>query len=388
MLSDLAFGLAEGGFKIHIVCSRQLYDRSSAPLASRETINGVTVHRVWTTRFGRERLAGRTMDYLTFYLSGAWILLKILSSGDTVVAKTDPPLISIVAMAVAKAKGAHLVNWLQDIFPEVASRLGSNPLPKCIDGLVRGLRDTSLRSAVVNIVLGERMREFLEQRGILPEKICVIENWAGGDSGAPRAATDSALRAKLGLSGKFVVGYSGNLGRAHEFKTVLDAASLLSHDDDIVFLMIGGGAGMAALRQAVRGRGLHNFHFLPYQPRESLSDGMAAADVHWLSLLPILEGLIVPSKVYGILAAGRPVLFVGDEHGEVARLIGSAQAGATVGVGDARELVRQIVELKCDGKRRESIGLNGYGLYRDRFTPQRALGRWSAVLRRSAPGAS
>jgi colanic acid biosynthesis glycosyl transferase WcaI len=387
MLSDLAFGLAAGGFTIHIVCSRQLYDRSSANLASLETIDGVTVHRVWTTRFGRDRLAGRAMDYLTFYISGAWILLKILSSGDTVVAKTDPPLISIVAMAAAKAKGAHLVNWLQDIFPEVASRLASNPLPKCIDGLVRGLRDASLRYAAVNIVLGERMREFLEQRGISPERICVIENWADGDSGAPRAATDSALRAKLELSGKFVVGYSGNLGRAHEFETVLDAASLLSRDDDIVFLMIGGGAGMAALRRAVRGRGLHSFHFLPYQPRESLSDGMAASDVHWVSLLPILEGLIVPSKVYGILAAGRPVLFVGDEDGEVARLIGSARAGVTVGVGDAQELARRIVELKCDGERRKSIGLNGYGLYCDRFTPKQALDRWSAVLRRSAPGA-
>jgi glycosyltransferase involved in cell wall biosynthesis len=112
---------------------------------------------------------------------------------------------------------------------------------------------------------------------------------------------------------------------------------------------------------------------------------MAAADVHWVSLLPSLEGLIVPSKLYGILAAGRPVIFVGDPDGEVARLIGPAQAGVAVGVGDARELQRRIVELKSDHGRRESMGQNGYRLYRNKFTPQRALARWSDILD-PAPG--
>src|SRR5579863_9044773 len=129
MLSDLSFGLAQRGFSIHVICSRQLYDNARAALPPLEAIDGVTVHRGWTTRFGRDRLVGRALDYISFYLSSAWILAKILKRGDTAVAKTDPPLISIVAMAAAKAKGAHLVNWLQDIFPEVASRLGNNPLP-------------------------------------------------------------------------------------------------------------------------------------------------------------------------------------------------------------------------------------------------------------------
>jgi glycosyltransferase involved in cell wall biosynthesis len=385
LLSDLSFGLAQRGFLVHIICSRQLYTRARAGLAPLEAVNGVTVHRVWTTRFGRDRLAGRALDYVSFYLSSACALLKMLKRGDTVVAKTDPPLISIVAMAAAKVKGAHLMNWLQDIFPEVASRLGNNPLPKRIDEFVSKLRDSTLRAADMNIVLGERMREFIERQGIPAAKICVIENWADSDAALPRAAADSALRARLGLAGKFVVGYSGNLGRAHEFDTLLDAASLLSKDEDIAFLMIGGGVGMFALQQAVSRRGLGNFKFLPHQSRACLSDSMAAADVHWVSLLPSLEGLIVPSKLYGILAAGRPVIFVGDPDGEVARLIGPAQAGVAVGVGDARELQRRIVELKSDHGRRESMGQNGYRLYRNKFTPQRALARWSDILD-PAPG--
>lgn len=381
MLSDLSFGLAQDGFSVHVLCSRQLYNDARAGLTPLETINGVIAHRVWTTRFGRDRLLGRAVDYLSFYLSSAWTLLKVLSRGDTVVAKTDPPLISIIAMAAAKMKGAHLVNWLQDIFPEVASQLGNNPLPQWMDVVVRKLRDSTLRAADMNIVLGERMREFLERRGIPAARICVIENWADSVTGPAKTAAESVLRAAFGLAGKFIVGYSGNLGRAHEFDTLLDAASLLSDDRDIVFLMIGGGAGMLALRQAVSRRGLDNFQFLPYQPRASLLDSLAAADVHWVSLLPALEGLIVPSKVYGILASARPVIFVGDPDGEIARLIGTAQAGITVAVGDAPDLKRQIVGLKTDHGRRESMGRNGYRLYLDNFTSQKALARWTRLLR-------
>jgi glycosyltransferase involved in cell wall biosynthesis len=381
MLSDLSFGLARGGVSVHVLCSRQRYNEARAGLAPLETINGVTVHRVWTTCFGRDRLGGRAVDYLTFYLSSAWTLLKVLNRGDTVVAKTDPPLISIVAMAAAKVKGARLMNWLQDIFPEVASQLGNNPLPQWMDAFVRKVRDSTLRAAAMNIVLGERMREFLERRGIPKAKICVIENWADSDGRPPKTAAKSALRAAFGLTEKFVVGYSGNLGRAHEFDTLLDAASLLNHDGDIVFLMIGGGAGMLALRQAVIRRGLDNFQFLPYQSRASLLDSLAAADVHWVSLLPALEGLIVPSKVYGIFASARPVIFIGDQDGEIPRLIGPAQAGVTVAVGDARELARQIVEFKTDSGRRESMGGNGHRLYLDNFTSQSGLDRWTSLLR-------
>src|ERR1700674_2796529 len=109
MLSDLGFGLAQRGFSIHVVCSRQLYDAARADLAAREAIGGVTVHRVRTTLFGRNRLPGRALDYLSFYISSAWTLLALLNRGDTVVAMTDPPLISIVVMAVAKIKRARLV---------------------------------------------------------------------------------------------------------------------------------------------------------------------------------------------------------------------------------------------------------------------------------------
>jgi colanic acid biosynthesis glycosyl transferase WcaI len=380
LLTDLASALAQSGFNVHVICSRQLYNDPHAHLSSSEAIRGVNVHRVPTTRFGRSRLVGRALDYMTFYGSCAFAMMRLLRQGDTVVAKTDPPLISIVAMAVARLKGAHLINWLQDIFPEVASLLGANPLPRALDAVLRRVRNLSLKSAIVNVVLGGRMRERLRHLGISTERIRVVENWAELDPDSPKAVDRSHLRARLGLTREFVVGYSGNLGRAHEYVTLLDAAVLLRSDPGIVFLMIGSGAGMTQLAQAVTERNLTNFRFLPYQPRESLSDALAAADVHWVSLRPALEGFIVPSKFYGILAASRPVLFIGDLDGELAREIRACECGAAVAVSNASEVARLLVAWKADPTLCEHMGRHGYEAYRQRFCAARAFEQWRSIL--------
>jgi len=255
-----------------------------------------------------------------------------------------------------------------------------NPLPASIDRLLRRLRDASLRAAAANVVLGSRMRDYLQTRGVPADKIQIIENWADIEAAHPKPALESALRARLGFAGKFIVSYSGNLGRAHEFQTILDAATALSAEDDFLFLMIGAGAGMTQLQQAVRNRGLPNFQFLPYQPRAELKDSLAAADVHWVSLLPSLEGLIVPSKFYGILAAGRPVVFIGDPDGELARVIRASDVGVVVGVGDSDALVGELLEFRRRESRRLAMGRNGCTLCRQSHTVQRAVRRWIDLI--------
>lgn len=226
MLYDLTRRLAREGIEVSVVCSRQRYDDPHANLPKYEIIEGVHVHRVRSTRFGRGGLVGRGCDYASFYPSAAFKLLEVVKTGDVVVAKTDPPLISVVAAAVAQWRGAKLINWLQDVFPEVASRLG-HKMPKWLDAYLARLRDRSLQFAQVNVAIGTRMQEYLLRRGIKAERIQVIENWADADSVESKPASDSQLRTRLGLQGKFVVGYSGNLGRAHEFETLLQAAVLL-----------------------------------------------------------------------------------------------------------------------------------------------------------------
>jgi colanic acid biosynthesis glycosyl transferase WcaI len=272
------------------------------------------------------------------------------------------------------------VNWLQDVFPEIASHLGVRALPAWLSGGMARLRDQSLHFAHANVVLGTRMHAHLEQRHVASGRIRVIENWCDGDAVRPLPSRSSALRAQLGLSEKFVVGYSGNLGRAHEFETILAAATRLRERDDIAFLMIGGGIKMRELRAATIERGLTNFIFLPYQARELLSDALAAADVHLACLLPALEGLIVPSKVYGIFAAARPIVFIGDVDGEIARIVRGARCGESVAIGASDALATIVKRLAADPDACRELGERGRALFVERYTVDRAVGAWLDML--------
>ncbi len=380
LLTDLARGLSARGFNVHVVCSRQIYDDPAARLVSRESLNGVQVHRIATTRFGRGHLPGRAMDYASFYASCAATLLQLLRRGDVLVAKTDPPLLSILAAPIAKMKGGALINWQQDVYPEVASCLGANPLPRFVDDMLKRLRDRSLRHAAMNVLLGSRMREHFLNRGLPDAKLRVLDNWADGSAITPKPASASILRRDLNLLDRFVVCYSGNLGRAHEFDTLLGAAQMLISESKFVFLIIGNGAKMEALKQAVADRNLENFRFLPYQPRDALEDSLAAADVHLVSLLPTLEGLIVPSKLYGILAAGRPLIFIGDSEGDIARVIRRAGVGARVAVGDWVGLTEALRRFEKGYEMRELMGIRARKIFCAEFSLERSIVRWSALI--------
>lgn len=389
LLTDLAFDLAAAGIDVHVVTSRQRYDEPAAALPASEIVQGVQVHRVWTSRFGRHWLPGRALDYLSYYFSVAVRLMRLLRPGDIVVAKTDPPLISVIAATIARARGATLVNWLQDLFPEVAVALGMKGLSGTIGRRLRRWRNRSLESACANVVLGHRGTDRLRAEGVRGN-IVVIPNWADGATIAPLPHERNGLRAHWGLNGKFVVGYSGNMGRVHEMETMLGAAILLRDRPDIVFLFIGGGPRRAAVQAAAVQSGLKNIVFHPYQPRERLRESLGAIDLHWISLLPAMEGLIVPSKFYGIAAAGRPTLFIGDRDGEIARLLRAAACGLAVEIGDSAAASAAIVSLCDDAPRRLAMGENARRLFEQQFDQPIALAKWRQLLQQAGdrPGAT
>jgi colanic acid biosynthesis glycosyl transferase WcaI len=385
ILSDLAFRLAEQGVSIHIVTSRQLYEDPRANLASFESCRGVGIHRVSTATHGRGSLIGRALDYASFHVAAGLELWRLLKPDDVVVAKTDPPLISIVVALAARSRRAVLVNWLQDLFPEVAAALTPGLLPPWVQRNLTALRDRSLRRAALNITLSNGMRERLRACGVPENRIRVIPNWSDPASIQPLAKAASETGRRLGLTDRFVVGYSGNFGRAHEFQTLLGAARTLRSDTRFVFLMTGGGAQVQELRQTVEREQLPNFIFQDFQPPERLSDSLAAADVHLVSLLPSLEGLIVPSKLYGIFAAGRPALFIGDPHGDIPATLRDHGCGVSIGVGDSASLARELVTL-CEAPQRVAdMGTAARRLVLERYTSEHAVREWLSLLSQVAP---
>lgn len=353
MLSDLSFHLAQRGWRVEVVTSRQRYDDARSRLAAHETVRDVEIRRVWSTRFGRGFLPGRSVDYATFYVSAFFTLLDRATRDTTIVALTDPPLISVVAALAATLRRATLINWTQDLFPEIAEALGMRALR-----VLRRARDWSLHRAKTNVALGDAMAARL------PNSV-VIHNWA-----------DAMLHPIEVPHPRFVVGYSGNLGRAHEAQTMLAAMRLLRDDEGIEFIVTGGGAQI----EMIKDERLPNVRFEDYAPRERLSETLSAADAHLVTLRPDLEGLIVPSKFYGILAVGRPALFVGTSDGELARIIRAHDCGIIIEPGDGEGLARGIRELARDRDRARAMGRRARTLYEEEFAHSIAMAAWERIL--------
>lgn len=367
MVSDLASYLATRGWNAMAITSRQRYDDPRAALPTREQIDGVEVRRIWTSSFGRQRLPGRALDYATFYASAFVAILRAARRGTVVVALTDPPLLSVVCRAAAAIRGAVVVNWLHDLFPDIAGALGMR-----LPSFLRPLRDASLRGAAANVVLGERMAERLGRLGV---HATVRHNWAAPGL-VPLPHQENALRREWGLEGTLVVGYSGNLGRAHDFETLLGAMKALAGDDRIRFLVVGGGAHL----ERVRAEAPPNVLFKPYQPRERLRESLSAADLHVVTLFPGVEGLMVPSKLYGVLAVGRGVLFVGARDGEVASIVARNECGFTFAPGDSAGLARAIRDLAENRGQVEQLGRRAREAYERDYARDGALQSWERIL--------
>ena len=381
ILSDLAFHLAARGADVHTITSQQLYNSPRTSLPKYEAVNGVHVHRVATTGFGRSALWGRSLDYASYY-GAMWRRARsLVGQGDVLIAKTDPPLTSVFAMWIAERANACLVNWLQDIYPETAAELGVPFMRGPIGRNLGRLRDHSLQRAQANVAVGHLMAERVRSRAVPSDRVHVIPNWCDDERLCPVPHRENPLRREWGLEHSFVVGYAGNLGRAHEFHTLLAAAERLRGNPRIVFLFIGGGRGFDQLAQAVRERGLHRmFRFMAYQPEERLKNALNAADVHLISLRPELEGLIVPSKFYGIAAVGRPMISVTASGGEIAQLVRQHECGLVIEPGDGQALLEAVTLLCDDPSRAAEMGRRARAMLDDRFARKHALARWESLL--------
>jgi colanic acid biosynthesis glycosyl transferase WcaI len=380
VVTSLASALAAEGTAVHALAARTLHGDASTVLAARETIADVSVHRLWSTRFGRASRLGRPLDYLTFHLSAFLWLLFHTRRRDICVVCTDPPMMSTTAALALFFTRGTLVNWLMDVYPEVAIDAGLIRPGSLTARLLLALRDASLKAARWNVALTSRMADHMAARGIPISSLAVLAPWSDGEAIRPKPPEQSQLRAEWGLSGKFVVGYSGNLGRSHDFGTMLDAAARLKNRTDIVFLLVGSGYRRAEVEAEIARRGLPNFVLKPLQPRERLADSLAAADVHLVSLIPTMEPYIIPSKFYGIAAAGRPTVFVGDPDGEIARLVKAGTCGRTVSIGDGAGLAALIERLAADPATTAELGRNARVFFERALTEQHGVESWSRLL--------
>jgi len=330
--------------------------RGSLRPISTETHAGVRILRANGTAFDRRRFAGRAANYLTYFAS-AMASTSRLGPQDVVVSLTDPPILGLAGLMAARRACAPFVFLCEDIFPEVAALLEdfhNTAVNRTLDRINRYL----LREAAAVIALGERMKQrLIEEKGADPSRVHVIHNWADCRAITPGPKNNPFARAN-GLADRFVLMHSGNVGLSQNLDLLVEAAARLQSRERLVIAIVGDGARRQALQDEASRRGLANIRFFPYQPKELLHESFAAADAFLVSLKPGLEGYIVPSKLYGILASGRPFVAAVDPSCEAATIARDHQCGTVAVPGDVDALVAAIATLYDDPAGARVMGEN------------------------------
>lgn len=379
LLADLAEELVRRGHDVHVVCSRRAYgggERSHPPL---EVVSGVHVHRVRATGFGRRHTVGRVLDYLSFYVLAAYHSLK-LRRVDVCVALTTPPFIGLVGAILWLLHGTRLVLWSMDLYPEVAVAFGLMRSGSMAHRLLSRLSRLLYAKASGIVSLGEVMAQRLIEAGAARQRVTTSHNWVPAESVHPIPADRSALRRAWRLDGRPVLMYSGNLGLGHDLDTVLRAVARLRDATDLRLVLVGDGKRRRPLEDLSARLGLACVEFHDPVPLGSLADSLAAGDIHIVSQKEGTQGLIVPSKTYGVLAAGRPILFVGPGGCEVERILAASKAGIVVAPGSVEGVVVAVATLLRDPKLRDEMGRRARSHYERHFGREHSLPRIVEVI--------
>jgi glycosyltransferase involved in cell wall biosynthesis len=377
VLADLGAALAKEGHSVTAVCCNRSYTDPSRRYAPRDEIDGVRIRRVRTSGFGRSTAAGRVLDYL-FFVTGAILTMLRVERPDVIISLTTPPMIGLAGVFVARLRGGKAVLWSMDVYPDLLYALGAVRPGSIAGRILRLVSSATVRSQDAVVVLGESMAGYLQKAGA--RRVDVVHNWSDENAVRPTRSSDSKLRHEWGWDKRFVILYSGNLGLAHEFDTLLAAADRLRNDPEILFAFVGAGPRLAYVERRRDELRLGNVDIRRPVARNVLSDSLAAGDVHLITLRTGVSGLLVPSKIYGILAAGRPTLYIGPPEGEVFDILRAGRCGTCIGTGQTDALVAAIEAYRSNASLRADEGTRARGLFERQFTKGRAMAQFRAVL--------
>ena len=342
LLSELCAALASD-FDVTVVTAKL---QSEPGRVHREEHEGVEIVRVSSTAFDRSSLPLRALNYAT-YLLGSLRTGLTAAPPDVVLCMTDPPVIAEVALVVARRFDAPLVVVSQDVFPEIAIELRRLE-NKIVIEVLRGLIRLYLQRADRVVAIGETMRLRLEGKGAIPERLRVIPNWVDSTALTPQPH-DNEWSREHGFDGRFVVMHSGNVGFSQNLDALVRATTFLRDLDRLTVAVVGEGSRRAELVALAELLETDAVRFLPYQPRSALSESLSAASIHVVGLAKGLSGYVVPSRLYGILSVGRPVIVAADRDSETAQLVERVECGVVVPPGRP-ELLAAAIRKAYEGE--------------------------------------
>lgn len=355
-LTGLAEGLRARGHEVTVLCSNRGYDDPSRRFAGSETWKGIRILRTGGTAYGKKSRGARALDFGTFLFALAAKLL-VVPRHDVVVALTSPPLVASLAAAFCRLKGGRLLYWVMDLNPDEAIAAGWLSADSVPGRFLTAVNRSAFRASARVVALDRYMKERIVSRyGVDAAKVDVLPPWAHDEGTSPVEHAANGFRLEHGLDGKFVVMYSGNHSPCHPLDTLLGAAERLKYDPGVVFCFVGGGSLFPKVGEFAAARGLSNIRRFPYQPIERLSESLSAADLHVVVMGDPFVGIVHPCKIYGVLAVGRPFVFVGPEESAIGDLCRETGLGRRAAHGDVDGVVAAVRAARdADAPARERI---------------------------------
>ncbi len=380
LIEELATQLGHLGIDVKVFTGQPGYAFQNASAPRRESSEKILIRRSRTSQIWPSRIRGKTINGLLFFLRSAIHLIKNSSRGDILLLTTAPPFLPILGYLANLFFGLPYVCLVYDLHPDAAVELEVVSAKHWVVNLWSWLNKKVWQQAQSVIVLSSTMKDRLQAKcPEISDKISVIHNWADPDWIVPIAKKNNWFALKYDLINTFTVLYSGNMGRCHEMDTILEAARQLQNEP-IQFVFIGGGAKRQTCVDQVSNLGLHNCRFLPYQEKQDLPYSLTACDMSLVSISPGMEGVIAPSKLYGILAAGRPVATICEPHSYLRSLVAEAKCGAAFNNGDGTGLARFIRRLASNTQLAQRMGSAGRRYLQSNFTPEIIAKQYSKLL--------
>lgn len=381
-LTDLAEFLASKGYAVEVLTGRGKYVTGKMDAPEREVRNGVVIRRLRTTSFGRGTHLGRVVDYLSFYLR---VFVALLSGPrrDGVVFLTTPPLLGLLGAIARLLRGQRYGIWSMDLHPDAEVASGMLRQGGLVARLLELANATGYRRADFVVDLGSYMKQRIVAKGVAPSRTHTVHVWSAKDEIVPVAKEENPLLDELGLRDKFIVMYSGNAGLVHDFDDICEAMRLLKEDTRIYFLFVGDGPRRAEIERFAKENGIRNFTYRGYFSRDQLRQSLSLADLHLISLRRDFVGISVPGKLYGIMAAAKPALFVGPAACESAETITQGGCGTVIDPAGGNGGIRVAATIQAwqrDPSITQALGANGRREFLRAYERERNLELFEEVV--------
>ena len=377
-------GIAEGlasDHDVRVLCGQPTYSARGTKGERQEIHNGVTVFRCVGTRFDKDRMVLRLVNAISLSLSIGWATFRRVRRGDVVLVVTNPPTLPFVVLACARLRGAHVLLRIEDVYPNVIVAAGLMG-PRSIGvRIMEALTRFAYRKMRLVIVLGRDMAALAAAKVRDRGRIVLISNWGDVEAIGPEPRAKNKLLAKLGIADRFVVQYMGNMGRTHGVETVATAAMALRDRRDLHFLFIGWGGRKAWLERTVRDERLENIAVLPGCAPEELSDHLNACDISVVAFVNGMMGVSVPSRMYNVMAAGKPILAVCDRESELARVVIEERIGWVLPPEDTSALVAAIDVARSQPEELVRMGVRARAAALRSYSKSAVFNKYKAMLR-------